>query len=138
MKTLNTGIMLFLCITYLAEGVMKPEVVSLVRIISNPELYDGKQVVTQGYLDRRFEESYLYVGKEDWANGIYLNALWVEESENFVGSFGGYRFVTGVFRAGRPPHVRSLSGVFEISRASEIPTLDRHKTAAQESEEGSK
>lgn len=138
MKTLNIGIMLFFCITYLAEGVMKPEVVSLVRIIANPELYDGKQVVTQGYLDRRFEESCLYVGKEDWANGMYLNALWVVESENFVGSFGGYRTVNGVFRARKPNDVRSLSGIFEISRASEIPTLDRHKTAAQESEEGSK
>ena len=138
MKILSIGVILVFCMTYLAEGVMKPEVVSLVRIIANPELYDGKQVVTQGYLDRRFEESCLYVGKEDWANGMYLNALWVVESENFVGSFGGYRFVTGVFRAGRPPHVRSLSGIFEISRASEIPTLDRHKTAAQETEEGSK
>ena len=138
MKILSIGVILVFCMTYLAEGVMKPEVVSLVRIIANPELYDGKQVVTQGYLDRRFEESYLYVGKEDWANGIYLNALWVEESENFVGSFGGYRFVTGVFRAGRPPHVRSLSGILEVSRAREIPTEDRQKTAAQESEEGSK
>lgn len=53
--------------------------VSLVRILANPELYDGKLVQASGYLTLGFEDSGLHLDKTAYDAGLTKNAVWVSK-----------------------------------------------------------
>ncbi|MBD3581571.1 hypothetical protein [Flavobacterium selenitireducens] len=83
-KTILFGILLlagnsvFSQITDTIEETKKlPEAqsVSLIRLISNPELFYGKRIKTQGYFGRAFNDDALFLNREDFDNHLYLNAV---------------------------------------------------------------
>jgi hypothetical protein len=52
--------------------------VSLIQLIVTPEKYHGKAVQLVGYLNVEFEGDAIYFHKEDFANSISRNGLWVD------------------------------------------------------------
>ena len=68
--------------------------VSLVRVIANPDQFDGFRVQASGYFHYRFEDCGLYLSKADADHLLGKNAVWVRFG-------GGVRMVTIVSLAGR-------------------------------------
>jgi hypothetical protein len=52
-----------------------PERVSLVRLIADPARYDGKEVVTQGLFVWAYENTSLYLSRDDALNNLSYNGL---------------------------------------------------------------
>jgi hypothetical protein len=57
-----------------ADGAIKT---SLVRLLAHPEEYNGRRVRLVGYYHSEFEESGLYLTKDDATSHNYQNGLWV-------------------------------------------------------------
>jgi hypothetical protein len=57
-----------------ADGVINT---SLVRVLAHPEDYSGKRVGLVGYYHSEFEESGLYLTKDDATAHNYQSGLWV-------------------------------------------------------------
>ncbi|MCH8473615.1 MAG: hypothetical protein LAT55_00120 [Opitutales bacterium] len=79
MKTKILLLLLFIPFTLLGDNMVRDGVIStsLVRVVSNPEGYDGKRILLKGFLRRGFEESGLYLSREDAAILNTKQALWV-------------------------------------------------------------
>ncbi|MCD0470717.1 hypothetical protein [Flavobacterium sp. JAS] len=58
--------------------------ISLIRLISTPEKYDGKQIQVIGYLNLEFEGNAIYLHKEDYSKGISNNGFWVNFSKEII------------------------------------------------------
>ncbi len=50
---------------------------SLIQLIANPDLYDGKPVRAQGFLHVEFEGTALYLSRDDANHLIARNGLWI-------------------------------------------------------------
>ncbi|MCC5788132.1 MAG: hypothetical protein JJT75_00730 [Opitutales bacterium] len=79
MKTKILLLLLFIPFTLLGDHMVRDGVIStsLVRVVSNPEAYDGKRILLKGFLRRGFEQSGLYLSREDAAILNTKQALWV-------------------------------------------------------------
>jgi hypothetical protein len=55
---------------------------SFVRLLANPERFDGSRVTISGYLHLRFEDAGLYLSKVDADHLCSSNAIWVEISDS--------------------------------------------------------
>lgn len=55
--------------------------ISLVKLITNPEKYDGKIIQIVGYLNLEFEGDAIYLHKEDYDHSITRNAFSVRFSK---------------------------------------------------------
>ncbi len=53
------------------------EDVSIMKLIANPNQYNGHKVRVIGYLNLEFEGNEIYVHKEDYDENLYKNGLWV-------------------------------------------------------------
>ncbi len=53
------------------------EVVSFVRLLSNPRSYEGRRIQIRGYFHLKYEDSALYLSKDDADYLTSENALWV-------------------------------------------------------------
>lgn len=51
--------------------------VSIIRLIADPDAYDGKKIRVEGYLHIRFENNALYLSKEDGDHLMGKNGLWI-------------------------------------------------------------
>jgi ABC-type enterobactin transport system permease subunit len=65
--------------TLLADSVIADGVIStsLVRLLAHPEKYNGKRVEVIGYYHSAFEESGLYLTKDDAMNSNTESGLWI-------------------------------------------------------------
>ncbi len=121
-----------------AESFFDPEV-SIVHLVANPEKYDGKRVKVFGYLHVRFEDSALYLTKDDADHLIGANAVWVsydpaaklgrldgkEIETRDVGDLrcfdGRYVMLDGIFSMKERGHMGSFSGgVKDVVRVLEL------------------
>jgi hypothetical protein len=103
----HTYIALFLVLATVlelkADQIVREGVVStsLVRVIANPERYTGKRILLKGYLKIAFEESGLYLSKDD-ANILNTKqAIWVggpKKSMNVKYPDRGYVMIVGTLR----------------------------------------
>lgn len=96
----------------------EPEEVSLIRIISSPDEWDGRFVRVYGYFVIEFEGTAIYLHAEDHSNSLYTNGLWVE-----LGPIRGlvpsdcYVLMEGVFEADEHGHMGLWSGaITEVTR----------------------
>lgn len=62
----------------------EPIDVSLIQLIANPAAYHGKLVTVRGFLHNKFEDSALYLSKEDGDYLIMRNAVWVNYSQKIL------------------------------------------------------
>ena len=54
---------------------------SLIRVLANPEKYDGKRIQLAGYYSKSFESVGLFLSKTDARVGNIQNAIWVNVPE---------------------------------------------------------
>jgi hypothetical protein len=105
----------------------EPVDVPLVRLLSIPTDYDEKPIRTYGYLVLEFEQSALYLGRDDARAGILANALWLtgaKERFDSLGVSGSKRYVMieGVFDAEDKGHMGMFSGAIRsIGRVAILP-----------------
>jgi hypothetical protein len=94
-----------------------PPDVSLVQLIATPERFDGKHVQVVGYCWLEFEGDALYLSRDDQANMVYRNSIWLsvsrEDREKWLGMRGKYVTVSGTFRADFHGHMGMSSGAIE-------------------------
>ena len=103
---------------------------SMVRLLANPEKFDGSKVTISGYLHLHFEDAGLYLSK---SNADYLcksNALWVEISDSVrafpiritgqedtvrTHKYFDFKHVTlsGTFRSANHGHMGAFPGAIE-------------------------
>jgi len=98
----------------------EPTDVSMLQLIVQPEKYHGKFIRVQGFLRLEFEGKALYLHREDYANGLTKNGLWVDmlESPEHMKLNMRYVLIEGVFNARDHGHLGLWSGSIEkISRA---------------------
>jgi hypothetical protein len=89
--------------------------VSLVQLIANPQLWDGRRVRLIGFLRLEFEGNALYLHKEDYLNRISNDAIWIDRPQD-LGSTqqktidNHYVICEGTFRAKNHGHMGMFSG----------------------------
>jgi hypothetical protein len=92
-------------------GAADPEEVSLVRIISAPDEWDGRFVRVFGYFVTDFEGTAIYLHAEDYENSLYTNGLWVElEPLRGLVPSDCYVLMEGFFEADEHGHMGLWSG----------------------------
>jgi hypothetical protein len=69
----------------------QPIHVSLIQLIADPAAYDGKLVRVEGYLHDKFEDSALYLSKEQADFLIGYNAVWVNYVDKNLSLQGGIK-----------------------------------------------
>ncbi|HEX4606690.1 MAG TPA: hypothetical protein VH092_00650 [Urbifossiella sp.] len=60
----------------------QPESVSLVRLIANPDAYDGKMVRVFGYVRVEHEGTAVYLHRDDCEHMLTKNGLWLAAGES--------------------------------------------------------
>jgi len=88
---------------------------SMIDLIANPELFDGKKVMVVGYAHFEFEGDAIYLHKEDFLYGIGRNALWLSlssssEARKFSECQDSYALVRATFKGGIGGHNSGASG----------------------------
>ena len=101
----------------------RPEDVSIIQLIANPEKYHGKLVQVSGVGNLEFEGDYISLRKDDRKYGASKNALWIsfdtdiisyEEAQQYNGK---YVIVRGIFDMYDPGHGSLFSGTIKnVSR----------------------
>jgi hypothetical protein len=92
---------------------------SMIDIIANPNLFDGKRIRTFGYIHFEFEGNGIYLHQEDYARSLYVNGLWVNLAKNTsrADCQDRYVLVEGTFRARDRGHMGLWSGAInDITR----------------------
>lgn len=90
--------------------------VSMIEVIANPDIWDGKRVRLIGFMHLEFESNGLYLGKSDFEIGLSKNGLWIDTEssrvplETLSKCAGDYALVEGVFRSGPSGHFGMWSG----------------------------
>ena len=59
----------------------RPEFVSMVRLIANPERYNGKLITFVGYFVVETDGTAVFMSSEDYEHQITANALWIETTD---------------------------------------------------------
>jgi hypothetical protein len=101
--------------------------VSLVQLIANPDLFNGKPIQVVGYLTVEFENVELYLHREDAERALYKNGVWVELSREEMKKYSRlnlkYVIIEGVFDSKQLGHMGSTSGtIAKISKLEVLPT----------------
>ena len=103
---------------------------SMIDLIANPELFDGKKVMVQGYVHFEFEGNAIYLHKEDFLYGISRNSLWLslsssKRADEFSECQDSYALVRGPFKAGIGGHNDLASGeLHDIAKCSVGKKID--------------
>ncbi len=101
-----------------AQERTRPESVSLIQLIANPDKYDGHQVRVIGFVRIEFEGNAVYLHEEDDKYAISDNALWLslpntkskEEYERYHALDGKYVIIEGVFSSKNRGQMGMFSG----------------------------
>jgi len=85
--------------------------VSFVELLANPAAWDGKGVRVQGFCHIEFEDTALYLHREDSETMNTLNAFWLEIPPNAYRKFSDHSVVVeGRFVARPDDHVGRWRG----------------------------
>jgi hypothetical protein len=102
--------------------------VSILKLIANPQAYDGKRVRLIGFLRLEFEGDAIYLHREDYQHQISQNALWInlphditKQEQQAVNMH--YVICSGVFEASKHGHMGMFSG--EITDITRLQSWDR-------------
>jgi hypothetical protein len=101
--------------------------VSMVQLIANPELFEGRRVLVIGFVHLEFEGNAIYMHREDFEAGLLKNGLWVEFRPGVLRSgerySDRYLVVSGVFTSRKRGHLGLFSGMIgDIDRADPWPS----------------
>lgn len=74
------------------------ESVSIISLIANPEKYYDKRVRLKGYFINDFEGTAIYLGREDYDNGLYKNAIFlILDNSDYKYFHKEYITIDGIF-----------------------------------------
>jgi hypothetical protein len=97
--------------------------ISLIKLIANPEKYNGKTIRVKGYLNLEFEGNALYFHKEDYDKGMNKNSIWIDipkeihEKATFQNCSKQYVIIEGKFDMNNNGHMSMFSGaITKITR----------------------
>lgn len=111
----------------------RPLAVSLIRLIANPDAFDGKRVRVFGYVRVEHEGTAVYLHREDYVRGLSKNGLWLAASDSApAGSREAavqnrYALVEGRFNTKKTGHMGLWSGTIEEITRLEPWDFDREK-----------
>jgi hypothetical protein len=91
----------------------------MMALLGSPADYDGKLVVTYGYVHFEFEGDSVYLHKEDFDHRLITNSLWIslEEGVKAEGCQDSYALIYGRFVAGFRGHMGMNPGeIAEVTR----------------------
>lgn len=88
---------------------------SMIDLIANPELFDGKKIMVVGYVHVEFEGDAIYLHKDDFLYGIDRNSLALSllsktPTKELKKCQDSYALVRGTFKAGIGGHNSMASG----------------------------
>jgi hypothetical protein len=102
----------------------EPTDVTLVRLMANPEKFDGKLIRVIGFLRLEFEGNVLYLHREDYENAILGNGIWVDVTpvitEQRATLNMNYVLLEGMFIAGERGHMGMWSGSIKKVRRAQL------------------
>jgi hypothetical protein len=100
---------------------------SMVALIANPEPFEGKKVLTYGYVHFEFEGNGVYLHEEDFINVLPTNGLWVDLANGLDPNKcqDSYALLEGTFRGGPSGHFGLYSGRLENVTRCESTGLKR-------------
>lgn len=89
--------------------------VELTSLVSNPQMYNGKQVKVKGFLKLAFEGNIIYSRKQEYEQRIDSNSLWVDISRKQMDStYRSYNksnvIIDGVFDMTNKGHMGGFKG----------------------------
>ena len=99
----------------------EPLDVSLVKLIANPNDYNGKVVRVIGFVRLEFEGNAIYLHQDDYKHGISKNGLWIDVTDDIrkkrTDFDQKYVLLEGTFNAKETGHMGLWSGsIQKISR----------------------
>ena len=95
---------------------VKDHNVSIIKLISTPEKYNGKEIEVRGFLNLEFEGTAIFLHKEDSEKFLSENGVWLELSRKFImklessGMNQKYVRVRGIFDFNNRGHESAYSG----------------------------
>jgi hypothetical protein len=102
----------------------EPTDVTLVRLIANPEKFDGKLIRVIGFLRLEFEGNVLYLHHEDYENAILGDGIWVDVTPVVAKQSAtlnmNYVLLEGIFSAGERGHMGMWSGTIKQVRRAQL------------------
>jgi hypothetical protein len=102
----------------------EPTDVTLVRLIANPETFDGKLIRVIGFLRLEFEGNVLYLHREDYENAILGDGIWVDVTPVVAKQSAtlnmNYVLLEGIFSAGERGHMGMWSGTVRQVRRAQL------------------
>ncbi len=98
--------------------------VSIIELIATPKVWDGKLVRVQGFCHIEFEETGLYLHREDADHMNSLNAVWLEVDVAKYKSFNEqFVVVEGRFAAGPEDHLGIWRGtIHDVIKIAGLPS----------------
>ena len=110
---------------HLRESSREPSLVSIVRLLATPEVFDGKLVRVAGYCHLQFEGDALYLHREDYVFRLPINAVRLDlgdrSRDTFQGTTGHYALVEGTFLKADPRDPRPYGGVVRVQSIEVLP-----------------
>lgn len=113
-----------------------PVDVSLIQLIATPDSYDGKTVRLQGFVRIEFEGTAVYLHREDAAQMLTRNGLWLDldpaarPDSKEAQANNHYATIEGRFNAKAHGHLSLWSGALEkITRMTPSDTKKDDKEA---------
>lgn len=101
---------------------------SLVQVLANQDHFDGKTIRLSGFLTVGFEDSAIYLSKDDALYHITANGLWIEfEQESPIANNATdfdnkYVVLSGKFKKGHRGHLSLWQGsLVEVKEARLLP-----------------
>ncbi len=93
--------------------------IPFIRLITNPEKYQGKTIQIKGYLNIEFEGEAIYFHQEDYVRSMTENSLWVEFSKDItdkknVSDYSKkYVIIVGTFEMNSRGHMGIFGGTMK-------------------------
>lgn len=102
----------------------KPDNVTLVQLIANPDQFDGKLIRVIGFLRLEFEGDVLYLHREDYEHSIFGDGIWVDVTSEITQQKDTlnmhYALLEGIFDAKYRGHMGAWSGSLTNIRRAEL------------------
>jgi hypothetical protein len=102
----------------------QPVNVTLVRLIANPEKFDGKLIRVIGFLRLEFEGNVLYLHREDYEFAILGDGIWVDITPEMTKQSKtlnmNYVLLEGIFSSRERGHMSMWSGTIKQIRRAEL------------------
>jgi len=88
--------------------------ISIVKLIAEPDRFNGKRVQVIGFAHLEFEDNGIYLSKEDYEYALTMNGLWLSMSKLDLAKYkelsNSYLIVEGTFNAARKGQYNAFSG----------------------------